>query len=200
MNHFDCLLASISLSLFFACFQNQFFISGLKGDETIQNRVLEALYRRILKAHKEQKCFRVIVVLPLLPGFQVLILGFISKQLDNKFRYLSLYFCCELLLQGGLDDGGAATVRALTHWQYRTISREKHSILHKLNVILGPKTHDYISFYGLRSYGRLFDGGPVATSQVMPSTTCLHFMQPFVSQIEFLALYMLLLKSYMHHV
>jgi hypothetical protein len=93
---FECLSASISLSLFFACFQNQFFISGLKDDETIQNRVLEALYRRILKAHKEQKCFRVIVVLPLLPGFQVLVLGFISKQLDSKFRYLSLYFCCEL--------------------------------------------------------------------------------------------------------
>ncbi|MCI09772.1 phospholipase D p1-like, partial [Trifolium medium] len=54
-------------------------------DETIQNRVLEAIYRRILQAHKEQEDFRVIIVLPLLPGFQ-----------------------------GGLDDGGAATVRALT--------------------------------------------------------------------------------------
>lgn len=182
-------LASISLSLLFACFQNQFFISGFNGDGTIQNRVLEALYSRILQAHKQQKCFRVIVVLPLLPGFQVLVLGFISKQLNKKFKYLSLYFYCELLLQGGLDDGGAATVRALTHWQYRTISREKHSILHKLNVILGPKTHDYISFFGLRSYGRLFDGGPVATSQVMSCTTCLHFMQPFVSQIELLGFY-----------
>lgn len=26
--------------------------------------------------------------------------------------------------------------------------------------------HDYISFYGLRSYGKLFEGGPVAASQV----------------------------------
>ncbi|KAL7220753.1 hypothetical protein ACSBR2_013609 [Camellia fascicularis] len=26
--------------------------------------------------------------------------------------------------------------------------------------------HDYIPFYGLRAYGRLFDGGPVATSQI----------------------------------
>lgn len=51
--------------------QNQFFISGLSGDETIQNRILDALYKRILQAHKEQKCFRVIVVIPLLPGFQV---------------------------------------------------------------------------------------------------------------------------------
>lgn len=65
-----------------------------------------------------------------------------------------------------MDDGGAATVRALMHWQYRTISWEKTSILHNLSVILGPKTHDYISFYGLRSHGRLFQGGPVATSQV----------------------------------
>ncbi|XP_030958239.1 phospholipase D zeta 2-like isoform X1 [Quercus lobata] len=121
----------------FIYIENQFFISGLSGDEIIQNRVLEALYKRIAKAHKEQECFRVIVVTPLLPGFQ-----------------------------GGLDDSDAATVRALMHWQYRTISREKHSILHHLNVLLGPKTHDYISFCGLRSYGRLFDGGPVATSQV----------------------------------
>ncbi|XWS57471.1 hypothetical protein CRYUN_Cryun09bG0176700 [Craigia yunnanensis] len=120
----------------FIYIENQFFISGLAEDEIIQNRVLEALYQRILRAHKEQKCFRVIIVIPLLPGFQ-----------------------------GGLDDTGAATVRALVHWQYRTISREKTSILHNLNTRLGPKTRDYISFYGLRSYGRLSDSG-LATSQV----------------------------------
>ncbi|MED6197985.1 Phospholipase D zeta 1, partial [Stylosanthes scabra] len=117
--------------------ENQFFISGLENDDTIQNRVLEALYRRILQANKEQNEFRVIVVMPLLPGFQ-----------------------------GGLDDGGAATVRALTHWQYRTISREKHSILHNLEAKIGSKAHDYISFYGLRSHGRLRANGSVATSQV----------------------------------
>ncbi|KAK8689373.1 hypothetical protein V6N13_088094 [Hibiscus sabdariffa] len=121
----------------FIYIENQFFISGLAKDEIIQNRVLEALYNRILRAHKEQKCFRVIVVIPLLPGFQ-----------------------------GGLDDFGAATVRALVDWQYRTISREKTSILHHLNTKVGPKMWDYISFYGLRSYGRLSDGGHIVTSQV----------------------------------
>ncbi|XP_048236121.1 phospholipase D zeta 1 [Ricinus communis] len=121
----------------FIYIENQFFISGLFGDEIIQNRVLNVLYKRILQAHKEQQCFRVIIVLPLLPGFQ-----------------------------GGLDDGGAATVRAIMHWQYRTISREKTSILDNLNTLLGPQTQNYISFYGLRTYGRLFKGGPVATSQV----------------------------------
>lgn len=121
----------------FIYIENQFFISGLSEDDVIQNRVLEALYRRILRAHKEGKCFRVIVVIPLLPGFQ-----------------------------GRLDDGGAATVRAIMHWQYRTISRGQHSILHNLNALLGPKTEDYISFYGLRTYGRLGDDGPIVTSQV----------------------------------
>ncbi|KAI9186097.1 hypothetical protein LWI28_013766 [Acer negundo] len=33
-------------------------------------------------------------------------------------------------------------------------------------MLLGPKTQDYITFSGLRSYGRLCNGGPVATSQV----------------------------------
>ncbi|XP_050380280.1 phospholipase D zeta 1-like isoform X2 [Argentina anserina] len=121
----------------FVYIENQFFISGLSGDEIIHNRVLEVLYRRIVLAHKEQKCFRVIVVMPLLPGFQ-----------------------------GGVDDYGAATVRAIMHWQYRTITWEKYSILHKLKILLGPKTHDYISFYGLRTYGKLFEGGPLSTSQV----------------------------------
>lgn len=68
--------------------------------------------------------------------------------------------------QGRLDDGGAATVRAIMHWQYRTISRGQNSILYKLNELLGPKTDDYISFYGLRTYGRLGDDGPIVTSQV----------------------------------
>lgn len=121
----------------FIYIENQFFISGLSGDEIIRNRVLEALYRRIMRAYNENKFFRVIVVIPLLPGFQ-----------------------------GGIDDSGAASVRAIMHWQYRTICRGQNSILHNLYDLLGPKVQDYISFYGLRAYGKLFDGGPLATSQV----------------------------------
>ncbi|XP_052207226.1 phospholipase D zeta 1 isoform X2 [Diospyros lotus] len=121
----------------FVYIENQFFISGLSGDDTIHNRVLEALYKRILKAYDEKKCFRVIIVIPLLPGFQ-----------------------------GGVDDGSAASVRSIMHWQYRTICRGNNSILHNLYNLIGPKMHDYITFYGLRAYGRLYDGGPVASSQV----------------------------------
>lgn len=121
----------------FIYIENQFFISGLAGDDIIRNRVLEALYRRIMRAEKEKKCFRVIIVIPLLPGFQ-----------------------------GGIDDGGAASVRAIMHWQYRTICRGPNSILQNLYGLMGPKANDYISFYGLRSYGKLSDGGRLATNQV----------------------------------
>ncbi|KAL5227220.1 hypothetical protein ABZP36_015485 [Zizania latifolia] len=121
----------------FVYIENQFFISGLSGDDTIKNRVLEALYRRILRAEKDKSCFRVIIVIPLLPGFQ-----------------------------GGIDDGGAASVRAIMHWQYRTICRGPNSILQKLYDVVGSKAHDYISFYGLRAHGRLGDGGPLVTNQI----------------------------------
>ncbi|CAN6726526.1 unnamed protein product [Malus baccata var. baccata] len=127
----------IDKSEHFIYIENQFFISGLSGDEIIRNRVLEALFRRIMRAYNDKKPFRVIIVIPLIPGFQ-----------------------------GGLDDAGAASVRAVMHWQYRTICRGHNSILHNLNEILGAKMHDYISFYGLRSYGKLFEGGPLACSQI----------------------------------
>lgn len=74
--------------------------------------------------------------------------------------------------QGGLDDGGAASVRAIMHWQYRTICRGNNSILHNLYDLLGPKARDYISFYGLRAYGKLFDGGSIASSQVEYHDEC----------------------------
>lgn len=52
------------------------------------------------------------------------------------------------------------------HWQYRTISRGPNSILHNLSDRLGPIVDDYISFYGLRAYGRLSNDGLVASSPV----------------------------------
>lgn len=79
--------------------QNQFFISGLAGDEIIRNRVLEALYRRIMRAYNDKKCFRVIVVIPLLPGFQVL---FRCQNPSNmKFDYL-LHFLTKFCFNRGV--------------------------------------------------------------------------------------------------
>lgn len=120
----------------FVYIENQFFISGMDGDDIIQNRVLEAMYSRIMRAHREGQRFRVIIVIPLLPGFQ-----------------------------GGVDDSGAASVRFIMHWQFRTICRGRSSLLQRLQDSLGPQARDYVSFHGLRNYGRL-ENGPLATSQV----------------------------------
>ena len=54
------------------------------------------------------------------------------------------------------------------HWQYRAISRGKYSLLQRLNDAIGPEAENYISFYGLRNYGKLSDGCPLVTSQVFP--------------------------------
>lgn len=92
--------------------------------------------------------------------YYVSTLALLEKHL---FRQL---FTRHSVLQGGIDDGGAASVRAIMHWQYRTICRGPNSILQNLYDIMGPKAHDYISFYGLRTYGKLYDGGPLVTNQV----------------------------------
>jgi len=123
---------------YFIYIENQFFISGLDGDETIQNRVSQALYARIVRAYNKGLVFRVIVVIPLLPAFP-----------------------------GGLDEVGAGSVRFIMHWQYRTICHGKHSLLEKLKETLGSqRVEDYISFYGLRNHGQLHKDGPWATSLV----------------------------------
>lgn len=92
--------------------------------------------------------------------------GTISWPIPFGIWYSFCYLSCLHVSQGGVDDAGAASVRAIMHWQYRTISRGVNSILHNLYSVLGPKAHDYISFYGLRSHGKLFDGSQVVTSQV----------------------------------
>eukprot|EP00249_Psilotum_nudum_P019640 c27353_g1_i1 orf=427-3258(+) len=127
----------ISKAEHFVYIENQFFVSGFDEDDAISNRVLQALYDRILQAHIDKRCFRVILVLPLLPGFQ-----------------------------GGVDDAGAATVRAIMHWQYRTICRGRYSLLQRLEDIMGSGVENYVSFYALQNYGRLSEGSFLATSQI----------------------------------
>merc|ERR1719277_2430250 len=50
----------------FIYIENQFFVSGMDGDEKVGNRVAEALYRRIARAKAENEAFHVMIVLPLL--------------------------------------------------------------------------------------------------------------------------------------
>ena len=112
----------------FIYIENQFFISSTAG-KAVKNQVVQALVQRIKVAAQECQPFHVMVVLPLLPGFE-----------------------------GAVDEASAAILRVQLHWEYQTISRGVNSLLKQLEecpLIQDP--FDYVSFYGLRTYGELKD-------------------------------------------
>lgn len=104
--------------------ENQFFISCADG-KTVYNGIGDAIVSRILRAHREQKKYRVFVVIPLLPGFE-----------------------------GDISAGGGNAIQAILHFTYRTMCRGEHSILSRLKEV-EDKWSEYISFCGLRTHSRL---------------------------------------------
>ncbi|XP_074261538.1 phospholipase D1 isoform X2 [Saimiri boliviensis] len=105
--------------------ENQFFIS-CADDKVVFNKVGDAIAQRILKAHRENKRFRVYVVIPLLPGFE-----------------------------GDISTGGGNALQAIMHFNYRTMCRGENSILGQLKAELGNQWINYISFCGLRTHAEL---------------------------------------------
>ncbi|KAI9060697.1 phospholipase D/nuclease [Trametes sanguinea] len=53
----------------FIYIENQFFISNTQEDGPVKNQIAKALVERIVRAGKEGKKFRVVVVIPEVPGF-----------------------------------------------------------------------------------------------------------------------------------
>ncbi|XP_012515393.1 PREDICTED: phospholipase D2 isoform X3 [Propithecus coquereli] len=124
-------LHTIRDSQHFLYIENQFFISCSDG-RTVLNKVGDEIVDRILKAHKQRQCFRVYVLLPLLPGFE-----------------------------GDISTGGGNSIQAILHYTYRTLCRGEYSILHRLKAAMGTTWRDYISICGLRTHGEL-GGHPVS--------------------------------------
>ncbi|XP_037525150.1 phospholipase D1 [Rhipicephalus sanguineus] len=106
--------------------ENQFFITLEQGNPTVENQIGEALFQRILKAHRNKQNFRVYVVMPLLPAFEG---------------------------EVGTDTGVA--IQAITHWNYASMCRGDSSILERLKAadVLDPTK--YIDFFGLRKHDDL---------------------------------------------
>ncbi|XP_069857735.1 phospholipase D2 [Dipodomys merriami] len=118
-------LHTIRESQHFLYIENQFFISCSDG-RTVLNKVGDEIVDRILKAHKQGQCFRVYVLLPLLPGFE-----------------------------GDISTGGGNSIQAILHFTYRTLCRGEYSILHRLKAAMGTAWKDYMSICGLRTHGEL---------------------------------------------
>ncbi|CAD8096905.1 unnamed protein product [Paramecium primaurelia] len=112
----------------FIYIENQFFISAVNNSPIIENKVALALVQRIKKAALKKEKFKVIVFLPLLPGF------------------------------AGEIDKDSAVLKVQLHWEYLTISRGGNSIIETLlkdSNISDPS--QYIEFYSLRQHTKILD-------------------------------------------
>ncbi|KAF9919842.1 Phospholipase D1 [Linnemannia zychae] len=120
-------LAAIERAEHFIYIENQFFITSTNVNKTIvHNGIGRALTDRIIKAHKAGEKFRVIVVLPLVPGFE-----------------------------GGINTPEATSVRMVMLSIYETICHGKNSIYGRLSTAGVAKPHKYISFFGLRNWAKI---------------------------------------------
>ncbi|KAF9354805.1 Phospholipase D1 [Mortierella sp. AD094] len=119
-------IAAIERAEHFIYIENQFFITSTNVNKTIvHNGIGRALTDRIIKAHKANEKFRVIVVLPLVPGFE-----------------------------GGINTPAATSVRMVMLSIYESICHGKNSIYGRLATAGITKPQKYISFYGLRNWAK----------------------------------------------
>lgn len=121
----------ISRAKHYIYMENQFFISLCGINPDVSNRVCEALFQRILRAHKDGGKFRVYVIVPLLPGFE-----------------------------GQVGTAGGTAIQAITHWNYASICRGQFSLLKRLMDRGVADPTQYICFHGLRTHSEL-GGKPV---------------------------------------
>ncbi|KAH6676249.1 hypothetical protein B0J14DRAFT_585147 [Halenospora varia] len=106
--------------------ENQFFITAT-GDQQapIKNTIGRAIVDAVVRAGKEGRKFRVIAVIPSIPGFA-----------------------------GDLREDAAMGTRAIMDYQYKSICRGEHSIFEQIRA-QGVDPTQYIFFFNLRSYDRL---------------------------------------------
>ena len=119
----------------FIYIENQFFISALAG-RPVKNQIAQALLQRIKRAAAEGQDFFVLIILPLLPGFE-----------------------------GEIDGSNSSVLKIQMNFQYRTISRGGTSLLEQLRADPNIENlSDYIQFIGLRNHAE-FHQKPI-TEQV----------------------------------
>jgi phospholipase D1/2 len=110
----------------FVYIENQFFITATGDQQSpVHNNIGEAIVEACVRAHNENRKFRVIIVIPAVPGFA-----------------------------GDLRDDAAIGTRAIMDYQYKSILRGEHSIFERIRA-QGGKPEEQIFVFNLRSYDRL---------------------------------------------
>ncbi|KAA8910585.1 hypothetical protein FN846DRAFT_524598 [Sphaerosporella brunnea] len=110
----------------FVYIENQFFITAT-GDKQkpVYNQIGRAIVNAVIRAHKEQRKFRVIILIPAIPGFP-----------------------------GDLREESALGTRAIIDYQYKSINRGEESIYGQLKKE-GIDPTQYIFVFNLRIYDRI---------------------------------------------
>lgn len=125
----EAYIETIHDSQHFVYIENQFFIMATEaGQRPVENQIGAAIVERILRADRNQERFKIIVVIPAIPGFT-----------------------------GDLRADESLSTRAIMQYQYESINRGKHSIYQKLAEQKVDASR-YISFYNLRNYDRINAG------------------------------------------
>ncbi|CAH1104900.1 unnamed protein product [Psylliodes chrysocephalus] len=122
----EAYIDTITKSQHYIYIENQFFITLPCDNPHTKNQIGEALYKRIIRAHKAKEVFRVYVVMPLLPGFE-----------------------------GEVGGPTGTSLHAITHWNYVSISQGKDALLNRLKAAGIHDPSEYITFYGLRNHACL---------------------------------------------
>ena len=106
--------------------ENQFFITAT-GDEQapVHNTIGRSIVRAVVRAAKEGRKFRVIILIPAIPGFA-----------------------------GDLREDAAIGTRAIMDYQYKSINRGEHSIMGQI-AKAGVDPHQHIFCFNLRAYDRI---------------------------------------------
>ncbi|KAI0101986.1 phospholipase D [Nemania sp. FL0031] len=121
----------------FVYMENQFFVTSTETLNTkVVNRIGDALVERIMRAHQNDEEWRCCILIPLMPGFQ-----------------------------NTVDQAEGSSVRLIMQFQYRSICRGPHSIFGRLEAA-GINPEDYISFFSLRTWGRIGKKNALVTEQL----------------------------------
>ncbi|KAI0198117.1 phospholipase D/nuclease [Astrocystis sublimbata] len=110
----------------FVYIENQFFITATGENQSpIHNQIGKSIVEACVRAGKEGRKFRVIIIIPAIPGFA-----------------------------GDLRDDAAIGTRAIMDYQYKSICRGEDSIFGRIRAEgVDPTNHVFV--FNLRSYDRL---------------------------------------------
>lgn len=135
--------------------ENQFFITATGEEQSpIHNQIGRSIVEAVVRASKEGRKFRVIIVIPAIPGFA-----------------------------GDLREDAATGTRAIMDYQYKSICRGEHSIFGRVKA-QGVNPDDHIFLFNLRSYDRLNVNDKLKKQEKESGMTYKELQQAEIEELE----------------